>query len=481
MTEPQLCVTVTGRTMEELRRARDAASNADLVELRLDLVDRPDVAGALEGRRTPVIVTCRATWEGGGFAGTEEERRRILAEAAAPAPSSSTSRRRPGFVRLHRLAPRPRHRAVVARVRRAALRPARARAAMRSTGAEVDEARDRGDDARRDAAALRPRGRADVADEPDRRPRAARDGAAGRPDARAGRAAGQPVDLRGRRRRARPDAGGASSARVPVPPHPPRRRALRRRRQPDHAFAVAGDAQRRLRGARLERGVRAARGARRRRLRRLRDAHGRARREHHGPVQGRRCRARTRSMPSRRASARSTRVSSATAAGSARTPTSRGSSRRSRGAWRSRGHAPRCSARAAPRARWRSRSRAAGRRVTVCARSAEGARAIARAGRRRRSATLPPRPGSWDVLVNATPVGSETMPGTPMGGAPLDGEIVFDLVYAPADTAAARRPRGGLPDDRRHRDARRAGRAAVRAVDGSASAGGALRGRGDGQ
>ncbi len=78
MPEPQLCVTVTGPTMDDLRRGRDAASDADLVELRLDLVDRPDVAGALAGRRTPVVVTCRAKWEGGGFEGSEEERRRIL-------------------------------------------------------------------------------------------------------------------------------------------------------------------------------------------------------------------------------------------------------------------------------------------------------------------------------------------------------------------------------------------------------------------
>ncbi len=83
MNEPLLCVTATGPTMEDLRRNRDAASSADLVELRLDLVDRPDVAGALEGRRTPVIVTCRAHWEGGRFSGSEEERRRILDSAIA--------------------------------------------------------------------------------------------------------------------------------------------------------------------------------------------------------------------------------------------------------------------------------------------------------------------------------------------------------------------------------------------------------------
>jgi 3-dehydroquinate dehydratase / shikimate dehydrogenase len=81
MRQPQLCVTVTGRTMEELRRARDAAAGADLVELRLDTVDRPDVCGALEGRRRPVVVTCRAAWEGGFFKGSEEERQQILADA----------------------------------------------------------------------------------------------------------------------------------------------------------------------------------------------------------------------------------------------------------------------------------------------------------------------------------------------------------------------------------------------------------------
>ena len=51
---------------------------------------------------------------------------------------------------------------------------------------------------------------------------------------------------------------------------------------------------------------------------------------------------------------------------------------------------------------------------------------------------FPPEPLSWDVLVNATPVGSEKTPGTPMGQAPLDGRIVFDLVYAPAETEMLR-------------------------------------------
>jgi 3-dehydroquinate dehydratase/shikimate dehydrogenase len=83
MPNTQLCIAVTGATVEEMRRARDAAGAADLVELRLDTMVRPDPAAVLEGRTRPVIVTCRAEWEGGYFKGSEEERRRILESALA--------------------------------------------------------------------------------------------------------------------------------------------------------------------------------------------------------------------------------------------------------------------------------------------------------------------------------------------------------------------------------------------------------------
>jgi 3-dehydroquinate dehydratase / shikimate dehydrogenase len=81
--KPLLCVTVTAPTMAELRRRRDEVGDADLVELRLDSVSDPDVAGALAGRRRPVIITCRPEWEGGAFSGSEEDRRRILEHALA--------------------------------------------------------------------------------------------------------------------------------------------------------------------------------------------------------------------------------------------------------------------------------------------------------------------------------------------------------------------------------------------------------------
>ena len=99
MSKPLLCVTVTAPTMAELRLRRDEAAiaGADIVELRLDSVADPDVPGALAGRRGPVIVTCRPTWEGGAFSGSEEERRRILADALSLGPSTSTSNARARF------------------------------------------------------------------------------------------------------------------------------------------------------------------------------------------------------------------------------------------------------------------------------------------------------------------------------------------------------------------------------------------------
>jgi 3-dehydroquinate dehydratase/shikimate dehydrogenase len=77
-----LCIVVGAQTLAELRDRRiRAETQADLVELRLDTVADPDVAGALAGRTGRVIVTCRAAWEGGHFRGSEEERLRLLEQA----------------------------------------------------------------------------------------------------------------------------------------------------------------------------------------------------------------------------------------------------------------------------------------------------------------------------------------------------------------------------------------------------------------
>ena len=83
MKPSKLCVTVTADTTAELRTRRDQVGHADLVELRLDTVRDPSAAAALAGRRTPVIVTCRSKAQGGHFQGSEDERRAILSEALA--------------------------------------------------------------------------------------------------------------------------------------------------------------------------------------------------------------------------------------------------------------------------------------------------------------------------------------------------------------------------------------------------------------
>lgn len=76
--------TVTAATTAELRRGREAAERrADVVELRVDGVEDLDLPGVLADRSAPVIVTCRPVWEGGRYDGAEPERLRLLRRARA--------------------------------------------------------------------------------------------------------------------------------------------------------------------------------------------------------------------------------------------------------------------------------------------------------------------------------------------------------------------------------------------------------------
>ncbi len=81
MSSTALCATVTATSMADLRRRRDLVAGADLVELRLDGITDLDVAGALDGRRLPVIVTCRPVWQGGHYDGDETARVALLERA----------------------------------------------------------------------------------------------------------------------------------------------------------------------------------------------------------------------------------------------------------------------------------------------------------------------------------------------------------------------------------------------------------------
>jgi 3-dehydroquinate dehydratase / shikimate dehydrogenase len=94
-----LCETVTATTMAELLGARDRVIG-DMVELRLDGVGDLDVAAAVRGWQQPVIATCRAAWEGGRFDGSEEERHRFLGQAIGAGAAYVDLEWRAGFTDL---------------------------------------------------------------------------------------------------------------------------------------------------------------------------------------------------------------------------------------------------------------------------------------------------------------------------------------------------------------------------------------------
>ncbi|MGH9175803.1 MAG: type I 3-dehydroquinate dehydratase, partial [Vicinamibacterales bacterium] len=72
---------------------------------------------------------------------------------------------------------------------------------------------------------------------------------------------------------------------------------------------------------------------------------------------------------------------------------------------------------------------AAGARVSIAARARERAEETARLSGAA-VADWPPRRGSWDVLVNATPVGTAPdLAATPLPDGPFTGDLVYDLVY----------------------------------------------------
>jgi len=93
----------------------------------------------------------------------------------------------------------------------------------------------------------------------------------------------------------------------------------------------------------------------------------------------------------------------------------------------------------------------AGARVSIAARSRERGMETARLTAAA-VADWPPPSGSWDLLVNATPVGmAPDTTASPLPDGPFAGDFVYDLVYNPPDTqllrdarAAGCRTLGGL-------------------------------------
>ena len=76
-----------------------------------------------------------------------------------------------------------------------------------------------------------------------------------------------------------------------------------------------------------------------------------------------------------------------------------------------------------------------GASVTVCARRPERAAEVAAVAPGTVAAPMPPQPGSWDLLVNTTPLGTwPEVERSPLPDGPFGGRLVYDLVYNPRET-----------------------------------------------
>jgi 3-dehydroquinate dehydratase/shikimate dehydrogenase len=428
--------------MEELRRARDAATGADMVEVRLDSVDRPDALGAIEGRRRPIIVTCRASWEGGWFRGSEEERERLLAQAQAAGAEFVDVEARSEFVPA--ITRRRRGRGIVLSMHAFGEPPVdlaeRARA-MRSTGAEIVKI---AIEAERLTDVLK---LLDLAQRPD----------FADPDGMDGHVllAMGPVGVASRVLAARLGNRWTYAGDGVAPGQIPAERLLAefrfRRIRPDAAlYGVVGSPIAHSLSPVMHNAGFAALG-----LNAVYvplqavDADDFAAFARHTNMRGA-------SITSPFKVAMLSKVSETDAmaarVGAINTLVVRD------GRWIGvntdvEGFLAPLAGRMALKGTRASvlgsggAARAVavalstqGAAVTICARRSDAALDVARlAGGR--VGSWPPRAGSWDVLVNATSCGTTDRGDDPMRGIPLDGEIVFDLVYAPAETPLLRRAR----------------------------------------
>lgn len=77
-----LCIPITARTTKEAIQDMETASElADVLELRLDYMEKPDIERLLERKPKPLIATNRPRREGGRFEGPENKRIALLEKA----------------------------------------------------------------------------------------------------------------------------------------------------------------------------------------------------------------------------------------------------------------------------------------------------------------------------------------------------------------------------------------------------------------
>lgn len=78
----QICLSINGTSAEMvLEVAARHGADADIVEIRLDLLDKPECQPFFKKIDRPLLFTNRPKWEGGGWQGTEDERVALLKDA----------------------------------------------------------------------------------------------------------------------------------------------------------------------------------------------------------------------------------------------------------------------------------------------------------------------------------------------------------------------------------------------------------------
>lgn len=74
-----ICIPIVANNLDDaVKDMAEASRFADIVELRIDYMKRPDLKSLLERRTKPVIVTNRPVREGGKFEGSEDDRLSLL-------------------------------------------------------------------------------------------------------------------------------------------------------------------------------------------------------------------------------------------------------------------------------------------------------------------------------------------------------------------------------------------------------------------
>ena len=81
-TRGRICVAVASPTAKKaIEVARAAQPLAEVIEIRLDAMNKPEVALLVKALKRPLLFTNRPAWEGGAFTGSEERRIKPLLAA----------------------------------------------------------------------------------------------------------------------------------------------------------------------------------------------------------------------------------------------------------------------------------------------------------------------------------------------------------------------------------------------------------------